>query len=217
MTLTITTRAIGKKYSLTGVQLEHIRKSLTRLGYIQKDKQGGPQVYMHLKDLPTDAAAVRQEYSDHYYKSDPVSALGDALSEIENLASEMTDWRDNMGQYDGLSATQKYEEVQTAADTLEEQQSELEDIQSGLGDLDGMEDIEIVARPPFDPYFYGYSMGRARRLSNALADLNAATEGIELYRAKDDTSSEDSETAEDLFNRIGDVISELEGVDFPTL
>lgn len=209
------TRAIGKLYGLTGLKLERVRLSLARLGYIKRDASGSSQAYLKLKELPADADAIRKEYSDRYYKTDPVEAFRNALSDVESLAEEMCGWRDNMGQNEGLSATQKYDDVETAADALENQQSELEDIQSDLEKLEGLEDIEIVTRPPFDPYFYGHSMGRAKRLANVIADLNAVKEGLE--QCKDGESPERQLAIDQLADQLDNAISELEGVDFPSM
>lgn len=211
----ITTRAIGKMYNLTGIKLERVRLYLARLGYIQKDRTGSAQAYTRVKALPTDVDVLHQEYSDRYYKTNPVSAFEDALSEVESLSEEMTSWRDNMGQHEGLSATQKYEEVETAADTLENQQSELDSIQSDLEKLDGLDEIELTVAPPYDPHFYGHSMGRAKRLANALADLNGVKEGLELYKI--DKSPEDQLNIDQLVDQLDNAISELEGVDFPSM
>lgn len=52
------------------------------------------------------------------HKATIAGAIGNAISEVENLRDEMTEWKDNLEEK--FSATEKYERVSEAADALED-------------------------------------------------------------------------------------------------
>jgi chromosome segregation ATPase len=67
----------------------------------------------------------------------------DVRSEIQSLSEEMRSWADNMeGAGTGLENTEKYERVSEAADILEEQGSEFEDIDVTGIEWDSIEEIK---------------------------------------------------------------------------
>ena len=58
-----------------------------------------------------------------YKSQNKLSTIGEAvefaLADLGCLRDEMSEWRDNMGDSEGLSQTEKYQEVEATADALE--------------------------------------------------------------------------------------------------
>ena len=64
-----------------------------------------------------------------------VERIQEGLSEIENLKTELEDWRDNMSGTN-LETTQKFEELEEAIDLLDTAQN---DIESALSEAENVE------------------------------------------------------------------------------
>jgi uncharacterized phage infection (PIP) family protein YhgE len=178
------------------------------------------------------------------YKNVPeTNSVGGALSAaadtIRELAEEMGEWRDNMGENDGLRETEKFSAVEEAADTLEGADVDtVEEIPDECGDADDC-DVSVALLQNKNKR---RSNARWARLANALiylegasSALNAKMESLQseideideqLKDVEDDEEQEELETKqseledqksaiEDFVSEIDNVISEVEGVEFP--
>ena len=123
------------------------------------------------------------------------SFLEDAKQEIEELREEMATWRDNMGESEGLAATERYQRVEEAASSLEYADLELEAPEEISG-------IEITANE-----VRKRSPSRQVRLQNALDRLQAILDCDTGYLMNIDV--------DEFMDSISDAISELQGIEFP--
>jgi len=117
-------------------------------------------------------------------------ALENAKFELSSLADEMGEWRDNM-EATGLENTTRYEEVMECADTLEDLDSRLQDIE--------LEDDREITYTWSHPY--GRNIGRSWRAGYVCAVLNAIADAL---------SDNDENVA-----GLQDIATELEGLEFP--
>jgi hypothetical protein len=143
----------------------------------------------------------RKRFKTEQIKTYVFNAFEDAKSDISELAQEMRSWEENMGQYDGFSATERYNRVSQSADTLEDQSSELDNVEEITEEQYAFVEIQVFYIRP-----YGRKpMPRWMRLSNALNDL---TNVVKALREKKEN---------DIADEIETIIGELEGVDFPSM
>jgi len=117
-------------------------------------------------------------------------ALEDAKFELSSLAEEMGEWRDNM-EGTNLENTTRYEEVSECADTLEDLDSRLQDIE-----IEDDTEITYIWSHP-----YSKNVGRSWRAGYVCAILNAIADAL---------SDNDENVAE-----LRDIATELEGLEFP--
>lgn len=131
-------------------------------------------------------------------------AVGEAFGELECLAEEMRDWAGNIEEK--FSSTQKYEDVSTAADSLENIQQP--DIDDTLGE------IEITIQ---DPTPSRKPRSRATRCGDACNILSNCISALEEFASFDsaDTDEAKVELADDLRGELENVMSEAESVEFP--
>ena len=139
------------------------------------------------------------------------AAIADAFDEIENLASEMGDWRDNLEEK--FSSTDKYERVSEAASTLEYISRPSDDVTEAIGEIK-IQYCESV------PKAKARAPSRATRAANVVQMLNAAIEAIrdELEKLRDgdaDTMDDDYMMLDSIADDIENSVSEIEGVEFP--
>lgn len=121
------------------------------------------------------------------------AALAHARSIIEDLASEMAEWRDNMEEK--LSATAKYEEVSEAADTLDNALNECpEEAPDGWGTLVFTQDTRK-------------RQARSTRLSNAIEALYLFQDGPDEGEPNDEQQA--------FMDEIQCVLDYAEAVEFP--
>ncbi len=182
----------------------------------------------------------RRNWKNTKHSSSLVAAIDSgAADEIGGLAEEMGEWRDNMEESFGHTA--KFEEVSDAADTLEEQQSELEqavsELLEALADGDGDEDEGgededegdeedeedgdgdgVVEWTEMVPYGRN-SAPRWMRRDNALAPVQAGLAHIEdLTAMRDDFLGKGGDPAEefglddDAWEAVTEAAATLEGV-----
>lgn len=133
-------------------------------------------------------------------------ALESAKSEIEELYDEMDSWRDNMGDSEGLSQTEKFERVEEAAIGLEQAKDNLECVDlSGLNlEPSTVEFVEIRKR--------GYP--RWVRCANAAAKIEAVKDL--LQKEVDDTeAAEMTDKLEEQIGYLEEAFSDLECIEFP--
>lgn len=133
--------------------------------------------------------------STHYTVADAVS---EAYSELQCLRDEMRDWQSNM-EGTGLESTEKYGEVETAADALDSVADDEPDVPEAAGDLDCEVTIMQNRRK-------GRGNSRAVRKDNAGSMLEAAIAAIEaemdrledVVQEADGTIQEAEDMADDL-------------------
>lgn len=141
---------------------------------------------------------------------------------VEDLASEMGDWRDSL-ESNSMEHLPKYEEVSEAADTLENAGQEIETTVDelstaleGLGELNGVsvDTIEIS-------YTERSRRGSPRwlRRDNAIASLQAAVDYIEnalaAQREQDKIDNEALDSVEEHTQSLAEHLDEIENVEFP--
>jgi len=132
------------------------------------------------------------------------SAFEAGKSDIEGLAEEMSSWRDNMSGT-SLENTEKYQTVEEAANTLENAQNSLDQIEIPEKMLEEKVTFNEVRKK-------GYP--RWVRLSNATAALQAVADLLH-EKGEADNASEEEQAMTDAADKIQAAIDEVEGVDFP--
>lgn len=116
--LTITARALGRKYGMKGKGLRTLRLRLQRLRFLGRAERGR-QTYPLLREgLPETGAAVRHEYESKFCRDTIASFVEGACAEIEALAEEMQEWQDGV-EGTGLEYTSTYDEVVDCVSALE--------------------------------------------------------------------------------------------------
>jgi len=153
----------------------------------------------------------RERKWGNFKTSEPIdAAFENAKSEIEELYDEMDSWRDNMGDSEGLSQTEKFERVEEAADGLGNAKDNLEYVDlSGLNlEPSTVEFIEIRKR--------GYP--RWVRCANATAKIEAIKDFLQNEVDRQVDNLEATEMTDKLEEQIGyleDAFSDLECIEFP--
>src|SRR6266700_196746 len=117
--------------------------------------------------------------------------LTEARDEIESLKTEMEQWRDNLDDNEGLRNTQKYEQVDEAAETLDRAYEEIESavrqlLEEGL--LTGQQFDNSLTVSYVKPYGR-MSFPRWARLGYSIAYLHKAKEFLETdpaYKTNED-------------------------------
>lgn len=138
------------------------------------------------------------------------SLVSDAASDVSELSSEMQEWRDNMSS-NNMEHLPKYDEVEQAADALEQIESELssadDDYQKAMEGVPEDRKVQVMLITK------GY-ISRATRASNAATLLHRAAEVIQEMAEKeqDPDKKVDLET---LQGELEDQAQELENVEFP--
>lgn len=133
----------------------------------------------------------------------PLDLISDAFAEILQLADEMRSWADNMEEK--FSGTDKYQIVSASAETLE-------NLDEPETDITALNDHKLSWQDP-KPRRRGYS--RADRCNQACDMLRAAEE--KLREIHDEVPPDDAQhdAAAGLADEVENVISELEGCEFP--
>jgi len=207
---TITTRALGRRYGMEGKSLRTLRMRLQRLGFLGQAERG-KQTYPLLREgLPETGAAVRMEYESKFYRDTIANLVEGACAEIEALIEEMQEWQNNV-EGTGLEHTSIYEEVVDCVSALE--YADLDCFRDGPEQVAGE---EIVAAPPYDINLlvgWGKSLGRDRRLANALAGPAAAAEHV-LHLLEGELLGDDD--VEAWVEEVQRVVEELDQISFPS-
>ena len=124
-------------------------------------------------------------------------AVADAFGEVENLASEMREWADNMDG-GGLGHTSKFEAVEEAA-------SALEDIEDP-GTLPSLFDERETSVTVTVNTRKGRPLSRATRAADAAGQFRTAAEDVRTLISELEEIADNLESAADA----------LEGIEFPT-
>jgi chromosome segregation ATPase len=157
--------------------------------------------------------------------------LNNAKDEIESLSDEMSSWRDNM-EGTNLEYTSKYETVSESADMLEDQLGSLENVISEIEEIEGFDlqkTTEVTLTESRKP-------SRRDRLDMATAYLSAAKDELQdqvdemrekvrqleeldvltpEQKEEMDKLEQSADSMEDQLNELDNIISELEGIEFP--
>jgi len=191
-------------------------------------KRGEARRYKVLRDLPT-ADALNTEAIAGIYTFTIEEALGDAIGDFEEIKDEMTEWRDNLAQSEGLSQTSKADEVRDAADALEyiDIPSEAEDVPEFLQD---QEDAEgNITRPAFRVLlptnlatWFPWRVrrqrtGRTARLQDASAVFSECADMLKHHMATEGCPWTDQEKTEagELASSLQSIADELENIECP--
>jgi hypothetical protein len=138
------------------------------------------------------------------------AAVSDALSELQELGSEMREWFDNMSE--GLQQTGKAETISCTADSLE-----------SVSEPDVPECVAELEVTYFESVNRDKRRGpsRAVRCENAVAMLNAAKDAVEAFTSSkgegDGVDQDVISEVDQLVSDLDDVISEAEGCEFPSM
>ena len=154
--------------------------------------------YNVVEDLPS-----QQEYialRDKFYQTTLEGIVSDAYSEIDELASEMREWHDGMGE--NLQCSSNGEAVGEAADALENCQDQ-PDIPESI------EDLELTFLPCLK------ITSRAARASEAASMLRDAASRIEGHIESSSLSQEDEDDFQGIVDHMVNHADELETVSFP--
>lgn len=133
----------------------------------------------------------------------PVDLVQEAFGDITSLAEEMRTWADNMEEKFG--ATQKFQDVEAAADALE-------NLDEPDVTITALNDHKLSWQDP-RPRLRGYS--RATRAMHACDMLRAVED--KMRELEDELPPDDPQhdAATALAEECENLISELEGIDFP--
>lgn len=156
------------------------------------------------------------------------NTLGEILeyySDIDDLKDEMEEWRDNMP--DSLQSSDKYSQVDEAANTLDNAHGELEEacdaIKRFLEKIPADKDNKLILDTPVGytehKMYKGYQMPRWVRLANPCAAIEEAMQFIEDHVAEISVvlSENDMQELVDHKKQVDDALGDLQGVEFPSM
>lgn len=163
--------------------------------------------------------------------------LGEILEyypDVEDLKDEMEEWRDNMPE--SLQSSDKYNQVDEAANTLGNAVDELEEACEGIKhlleelpkDAGEMSFLDLDIHYTEHKMYKGYLMPRWVRLANPCAALESAVRYIEDHTehiAKDlaskdlsvDRTEDYTAELESYIKQVDDALGDLQGVEFPSM
>lgn len=154
--------------------------------------------------------------------------LGEILeyySDIDELKGEMEEWRDNTPE--SLQSTDRYSMVEQAAETLGGAHSVLEEACSGVKkilesiptDENEMSVLDLPVAYTEYKMYKGYHMPRWVRLANPCAALEAAMGLLDTYKEGilPYLTEENKDSLAEHIGQIGDALSDLQSVEFPTM
>lgn len=132
-------------------------------------------------------------YKGQQQPTDVSGAVEEAMGEFQSLRDEMGEWRDNMSG-GNMEHLDKFQEVESAADTLDSFADDSPDVPEALAGLACIATIMVPTRK-------GRGTSRAMRCSN----------GVSLLQAAVDALDEHIETSQDRIKELEDEITEHEG------
>lgn len=147
------------------------------------------------------------------------ASVGSALdhdADIRLLADEMTEWQENL-EGANMEHLPKYDEVMETAETLSEAADSIEGAAATIRELieeGAIDDSATVSVSEITPYGRK-APPRWMQLSNALSALQSVVDHLEGIGI-DDADDEDA-TVREAADELASAISELEGVDFPSM
>jgi len=202
---------LNKTYGKYGVPV------LTKKGFLEQEEQkrGAQRKYKLLKELPS--TDEFKKLADENYKITIEDLIGNARGTIEELASELRDWHDNLPE--SLQEGDKGETLEESASTLE--CLDISDLPDWTTDADHTNAITTVFFPDLK------CESRADRASEASEELRAAAERLReeaqnLEQSKEGATPEENkkraEQGDELSNLADEyesVADEIQGVEFP--
>jgi len=142
-------------------------------------------------------------------------AFDNGKSEIESLKEEIESWAENLEGNEGLSQTEKCQQVRDCADLLETAMQSLEEAESSITE-DAIKkkyeavEIEYTEMVPYK----GRGFPRWMRSNNAVTALEAVRDKIESD-TKDEKDVAVKNTMESILESIDSAIGELSNADYP--
>ena len=208
-------RAVVGIVKLTNLYYRGAHVTLEREGIIEERKRHKPRerrAFRVLKELPTPCGLGEIERG-HWTKT-VETWMDDCLGDIDQLHSEMEEWRDALDEHEGLTQTSKYSEVE---DAVYEMESIKDQLPSDTGDIpEGVLAVKVYVHPRSLP-ISGRAWRKKRRtgrswIASEIATIfNAIAEKLEEQRPDDEAESEEYGFRESLVSAAGD----LQAVDFP--
>jgi len=182
-------------------------RELDKLGYVAAPTGRGAQGRCKiLKPLPTQDEA-RKEALEKIYTESLETRIEGARCELEDLQSELEDWKGGM-EGTGLENTEKFSELETAAEAFE----------SVVGDLPEAPDFpDYILKLPVTVGLLGRkpSFSRPVRAAEAAENLQACAEVIEQWLVKNGEGCEAADTIEELGEQLSSASQEVEGIEIP--
>jgi hypothetical protein len=134
-----------------------------------------------------------------------LDAIGEVIADVEELGQEMRDWADNMPE--SKQGSSKHDEVESCADTLEEQAGNDPVTPETMSFLN---EIKITIQDP-TPKRQGHS--RSARLGHATGVLMDVIEKLDEYIG--DKTGPNETIGLEVKDALEEIESNLQGVDFP--
>jgi len=149
--------------------------------------------------------------------SHKLSEILDCYSDIEELKDEMEAWRDSIP--GNFQSSDKYSQVDDAANALESGYSDLEDACDNIKKI--LEKFPSILESDISyiehKMYKGYNMPRWVRLANPVAAIEAAASFLEQAIPAEGMSESDTEELKQYLDRIDGAVSDLNGVEFPSM
>lgn len=126
-------------------------------------------------------------------------AVSDAVSEIESLRDEMTEWRDNIE--DKFSGTEKFERISEVVDQLDNVQDITVPDELSTIEVEVLHQRKSSKKSPYPRWV---------RLGNA---VNALTAVRDILDEKDEMTDDEEQLRDD----VSTAIDEVDGIEFPSM
>lgn len=133
-----------------------------------------------------------------------LDAIGEVIAVCEDLGQQMRDWADNMPE--SKQSSQKFEEVDACATTLEDQ------AQADPVVPEAMSFLNLIMITVQDPTPKRQPRSRSAQLGDARDILGQVLTALEEFKSAD---PKEKETADELHSSLQEIEGELDGVDFP--
>lgn len=137
-----------------------------------------------------------------------LDAIGEVLAICEGLGEEMRSWADNMPE--SKQSSSKHDEVEQAADTLEEQAQA--DPVTSAPDQAFLNEIKITIQ---DPTPKRQARSRSTQLGDAMVILTSVMECLNSKFVEFEADDVKHAAAKEIHDALEDIESNLQGVEFP--
>ena len=200
---------------LTNLYYRGAHVTLEQAGFIEQKeakKRGQHRAFKVLKELPT-LCGLKKIECEQWTKT-VEDWMDNCLGDIDQLHSDMEEWRDALGESEGLSQTDKYSEVEAAADEME---SIKDDLPSTTGDIpDAVLAVKVYVCPIQLP-ISGWAWRQKRRTGRSWIASEVATI-FEVIADKLEEQRPDDEAGSDEYgfrDSLRSAADQLGYVDFP--
>lgn len=176
----------------------------------RKAHQGAARVGKKPVGKPPAALRAKKKRSPRAVAPPPrdvglLDAIGEVMGICEELAQEMHDWSDNMP--DSKQGSSKQDEVNACAETLDNVVGD--DPCDETTDQTFLNEIKVSIQ---DPILGRRPRSRATRLGDGTDILQQVIEALVAHKTE---NSDQEITANELKDKLEEIESELQGVDFP--